>query len=334
MDKDPYRVLEINPGASESEIKKAFKSLAKKYHPDLNKGSKEAEEKFKEINEAYRTLMNKGNSQGMTSGEEDFSDVFNFDFGSFGDFFSNFGFDTRSYDTKIDVNIGVSELFRGGEKEIQIKHSVQCQKCEGTGAKERKICSQCKGTGQIKRSSRQFSSTFVIMTQCNICGGKGYIPTKICETCGGSGVINQYETIRIPIQRTIFDGNYTILKGKGESGRHGKKGDLYVVYHIVGDDKFSVEGSDIKTILHISLLDAIPGNRIEVESPEGKEYIVLGKDSSPIRIKGKGLFADSRNRGDFIIEPRISLPENTDEKYLKEIRSIIGNGKEPYISSK
>ncbi len=336
MEKDPYKVLNIKPGATEDEIKRAFKILAKKYHPDLNKGSKEAEEKFKEINEAYRILMNKGaesSTEAETEGFKDFSDIFNFNFGDFEDIFENFGFGMHNTTARIDVKVTVSELFQKSEKSLTVQHNVTCPKCNGTGAEEKRTCSECKGTGQVKRTTKQFFSTFVMMTQCRVCGGKGYIPIKTCSECKGKGVIYKSEVLTIPLKKNISDGDYIILKGRGEVDKRGRRADLYVVFHIESDEKFAVEGHNIKTVLHVNLFDVLSEKKIEVSTPEGKERVVVSRDLKPIVLRNRGLFIDGRSRGDMIIEPRIALPEKVDETLLKELERLLGEGQEPYTSA-
>ncbi len=333
MDKDPYKVLNLKPGATEEEIKKAYKILAKKHHPDLNKGSKEAEEKFKEINEAYRILTNRGNSEDNEVSGRGFQDIFNFDLGGFEDIFSSFGFGPQKVNTRLDTEITVSELFQKNEKSLTIEHNVACERCDGTGAEEKKTCRDCRGTGRVRRTTKQFSSTFVMMAPCGTCRGKGYIPVKVCVECRGRGTTHKTDTIIVPIKRGIVEGDYVVLEGKGEADARGRKGDLYVVFHIKGDDRFAVDGHNIRTVLHISLFDVLSGKKIEVATPDGKEYILVDSHSNPIVLKGKGLFIDSRNRGDLVIEPRIMLPENVDNNSIKEIERIFGKGKEPYNSA-
>ncbi|MCL5017024.1 MAG: DnaJ domain-containing protein [Candidatus Parvarchaeota archaeon] len=340
MQNDPYKVLGVKPGASEEEIKKAFKALAKKYHPDLNPGNKAAEEKFKEINEAYRQLMNKGTSNQQSSQEGfggfgGFEDIFNF--GNFSDIFKNFGFDfgfeERGADLTAELTLTVEELFTLKNKEIKVMRSVQCAKCSGTGASEREVCKVCGGTGRVRRTSRHFNSTFVSMEECSACHGKGYITVKKCDACNGRGRINVEEIVRVPINSNLVSGSYIVLEGKGDAGPSGY-GNLNVFIKVVGDDKFSVEDGDIVTKLHLDIRDMVAGCYLEIEAPYGLEKINLRKgETGPIILNGKGLMKKNGRRGSFIIHLIPDFPE-IGKKELAELEKILGNRKEPYLSSK
>ncbi len=338
MQNDPYKVLGVSPGASDEEIKKAFKALAKKYHPDLNPGNKAAEEKFKEINEAYRQLMNKGSSNQESGGQGfggfgGFEDIFNF--GNFSDIFKNFGFDfgfeERGEDLSAELTLDVSEVFSLKTKNIKIRRSVSCEHCSGTGAIDRQTCPTCGGTGRVRRTTRHFNSTFVSMEPCGTCHGKGFINVKKCDFCNGKGKINVEETVSIPISKNLVNGAYIVIEGKGNSGPAGY-GNLNVFVRIVGDDKFLVNDGDIITKLHLDVRDIALGCYIEIEAPYGLEKINLkGGESGPLRMSGNGLMKKNGSRGDFIVYLVPEFP-NLGKKEIKQLDELMGQRKEPYLS--
>ncbi len=336
MDKNPYKILGVNRGASEEEIKKAFKTLAKKYHPDLNHGDKQAEEKFKEINEAYRAINNKGQGQSAGQGAEgfgfeDFGDIFNF--GGFSDIFKNFGFKSKGDDLRYDLTITLDELFSKSSRRINIMRRAKCGECEGTGAKERIKCEKCNGTGRVRKASRQFNSTFVTMGICEACRGRGFTVVKKCNVCNGSGFINKKEDLEIPIRSDIAEEDYVVLQGKGESVQDGDDGDLYVVLHIIGNDSFSIHGTDLLTKLHVDVRDIARGCDIDISAPWGKEKISITKNTgNQIILNNKGLSDKRRKRGKLVIDIVPELPKDISEHSLKEIDKLLGRKLNPYIS--
>ncbi|MCL4400604.1 J domain-containing protein [Candidatus Parvarchaeota archaeon] len=337
MARDPYEVLGIDRNASDDEIKRAFKSLAKKYHPDLNPGDKTAEEKFKEINEAYRTVTNRGGAseQSSAGGFSGFEDIFNF--GGFSEIFKDFGFggfSSKGEDLRYDLDISVDELFKELPKTITVKHNEKCETCKGTGAKERRTCKKCNGSGKIRRTSRQFGSMFMVTSDCDVCKGTGYIIEKKCDVCKGDGFIYREENIKIPIHKTIITGSYTILPGFGEPGRNGNNGDLYIVFKVKGGQKFAIDGRDLKSNLHVDLRDILDKRRIEVDTPAGKQTILLEKYSNgPIVLENHGLFDKNGRRGNMIFYVIIELPGNLSHDEKAGVDRIIGKRKEPFISS-
>ncbi len=337
MARDPYEVLGVSRNASEEEIKRAFKSLAKKYHPDLNPGDKAAEEKFKELNEAYRTITSKGGSAKPEGpgGFGGFEDIFNFGgFGGFSDIFKEFGFGAKGEDVRYDLELTIGELFNETAKTIQVKHREKCSVCDGTGAKERHRCQKCKGTGKIQRASRTFGSTFIIMGNCDACRGFGYILDKKCDVCRGNGYVDKSETIKVPIRKTIGNGDYTIIPGFGESSDRGENGDLYVVFHIIGNEKFWIEGRNVRSRLHVDLRDVLTERAVEVETPEDTAKVDLGEyGKGPAILKGKGLFMRNGHRGDLVFDIVIDLPDNIPREDMSRMDEILGPRKKPFISA-
>ncbi len=333
MNRDPFEVLGLSRDASDDDIKKAFKTLAKKYHPDLNPGNKAAEEKFKELNEAYRTLLNKGQRVDDTGGFGGFEDRDIFGFGGFADIFKDFVFRSKGEDLRFDLDLTVDELFSKDSKDVIIKNKLKCDTCNGTGAKEKHTCPTCKGTGKIRQASKNLGSTFIIMSDCNRCSGLGYITDKKCDSCKGYGYIYKQESIKVPIRKNISEGTYAVVPGKGESSIGGSNGDLYIVFHIKGDDKFAVEGLDLVSRLHVDARDVIKGKTLDLEVPEGKEKISLKKGETKLIIKGKGLFDKRGKRGDIILNIVPEIPTDIKEEELKEIDRILGKHKEPFVSA-
>lgn len=306
MSNDYYNTLGVGKDASDDEIKKAYRKLAHKYHPDKQGGD---EAKFKEVNEAYQVLSDKekrsqydqygqtfeqAQAQGGFGGFEGFRDFssfaegFDFNFGGgqggrfsgfediFGDIFQQAGFGggrrkrARGEDIQVDVEIAFAEMARGVEKEIELYKRVRCSVCEGSGVApgSKKVeCAACRGEGQVKTSRRTILGTFQQVSVCPECGGEGKIPEKKCVKCGGDGRVREYEKMKIKIPAGIKDGQTIRLEGLGEAGeRSGAAGDLYVNVHIAPDSRFERRDDDIYSEERISFSQAALGDKIEVET--------------------------------------------------------------------
>jgi molecular chaperone DnaJ len=335
MERDPYDVLGISREASEEEIKKAFKSLAKKYHPDLNPNDKNAEAKFKEINEAYRTLMNKGGGTGPVgrdAGFEGFEDLFNFNI--FGDVFRDFGFERKGADLRYDLDLSVEELFSEHSKQINITRKGSCNVCGGSGAKQKHVCSKCNGSGKIRTISRQLGSTFITMNTCSSCRGAGYIIDVKCSACSGTGHTRKNEEIRVPVNKYIREGEYAVIEGKGELSDGSVAGDLYVVFHIKSSDKFSISRNDIKTKLHLDIRDLLKGASMKLDMPWGQEKLAVPKGQMRIVLEGKGLRSREGQIGDFIVDIIPIVPDNLSNYEIDKLDAILGERKAPFMSAK
>ena len=310
MTKDYYNILGISKGASDDEIKKAFRKLAHKYHPDIGGGD---DAKFKEINEAYQVLSDKqkrgqydqfgssfdqaGAGGGQGSGGFDFSGFsgggpggikfeFGEDDGGFGDIFGDiFGGEKRSgqkqdrgNDISIDIDIILEEAATGIEREVRIYISSVCSNCQGSGAKTgSKIidCKTCHGAGQIKRERRTILGVFAQMEICPDCQGQGAKPEKNCSKCGGDGKVKENKAIKIKIPMGISDGQTIRLSEQGEVGfrpASGKSvpGDLYITVHINQHPIFDRRGDDIYYKLVINFSQAALGDKIEIPTLQGK----------------------------------------------------------------
>lgn len=310
MAQDYYNILGVSKSASDDEIKKAYRKLAHKHHPDKSGGD---EKKFKEINEAYQVLSDKTKRQqydqfGQTFGNGGFAgggqggfsgfDFSGFDFGNFGrqgqpgGFEFNFGgadFEDifsgifggrrksrkkRGSDIQVDAEIDFSEMVFGAKREISLRKSVRCDRCGGTGGEpgtNLKTCPTCKGRGKIEQVRRSFFGSFSQVSLCPDCQGEGKTYEKKCSACGGDGKIKKDEKIEINIPAGISDGQTISLQGAGEAGGKGaSSGDLYVVVHVRPHEKFSRKGQDVLSTEHISFSLAALGGEIETETVYGK----------------------------------------------------------------
>lgn len=320
--KDYYKTLGVEKGATKEEIKKAYKKLAKKYHPDLNKEAGAAE-KFKEINEAAAVLGDEkkrahydqfGTAEGFGPqgaggfGGFDFSDFmrgaegFGFDFDSiFDSFFGGGRGRGRRYarggaDLRFDLEITLEEAAKGTKKTIILPKMVACTKCNGTGAEGesgRVTCPDCDGTGMFRRTQRTPFGMFQTQTPCRTCRGEGTIIKDPCTNCKGSGRISKNEKIEIKIPAGVDDGSRLRVQGQGEAGeQNAPPGDLYVVTHIEEHPTFERDGNDIYVEVPISFYTAVMGGEIEVPTLEGKTKLKIpaGTQTNIIfRIKGAGI---------------------------------------------
>ena len=342
-EKDYYKILGVSKGASQEEIKKAFRQLARKYHPDVNQGNKEAEERFKEINEAFQVLGNPqkkaqydqyGSSAfsaeditGFRSQRFNFDDLFR-DFG-FGDIFDIFNHGRRreyedyeeGADLRYDLEITLEEAFSGIKKTIEIPIHEICKKCKGLGAEEKylKECDKCHGTGEIRMARRQGFTQFVSVSPCDKCHGSGKIATKYCNVCKGKGEIEKIQKIDIKIPRGVNHGQYLRVEGKGELGRNAPSGDLYVIIHVKKHPIFRREEENLFLDKKIDLATSIFGGDIEIRGIDDKKIkikIPAGTQShTPLRIEGQGMpFINSKERGDLFLRIIVVIPKLSKDK--------------------
>ena len=305
--RDYYEVLGVSKNATDDELKKAFRKLAKKYHPDANPDNKEeAEKKFKEVNEAYETLSDKqkrqmydqfgfdgpqnfGGGQGgyysYGSGFDGFGGFSDFgDFGDLGDIFSSFfgGSSSRSRssngvrrgaDLKVNLDITFEEAYLGVEKEISINRSETCSSCSGTGAKRGtspEKCSVCNGTGKIKQVVTTPFGQMATQKVCNVCGGKGKVIKEPCTDCHGKGVVKKSVKLKVKIPEGIDNGQTIVLKGEGEAGTSGgPKGDLYIVIHIKRHNIYTRKSEHVLCDIPITITGAALGTEIEIPMVDG-----------------------------------------------------------------
>ena len=326
--RDYYEVLGVDKNASADEIKKAYRKLAVKYHPDKNPGDKEAEEKFKEAAEAYSILSDADKKAkydqfghaGVDGAGPDFSGgfgnlndilndlfggAFGGGFGGFSGFGGGFGGGRggqrqqrvyRGRDIRVRVKLTLEEIAKGVEKEISIEKSVPCSECGGRGARNSsdiKTCSACGGTGQVQRVVNSLFGQTVTYSTCQQCGGEGKVITNPCRSCGGSGLVRKRETIKVKIPAGVEAGMQLTIAGEGHAAKNnGINGDLLVVIEEQEHPDFKREGNNLYYTKIVSLPEAILGAEVEIPCLDGPRRIKIdaGTQSGTVtRINGKGL---------------------------------------------
>ena len=337
--KDYYETLGVQRNASTEDIKKAFRNLAKKHHPDANPHGDRDESKFKEISEAYDALSDDNkrqvydqygheglNRQGFQYDEasnpfENFSDIFGDVFGDvFGGRASSRG--RRGQDLRFDLEVEFNEAVFGAEKNVEIPRLEACSTCGGTGARKgttAKVCSACGGRGQVIYAQGFFS----VSKTCGRCGGEGKIIEAPCSTCRGAGRVRKTRTIKVTIPPGVDTGQTLRLSGEGEAGERGSKnGDLYIVIHAGEHPIFKRQGNDVLCEVPISFAEAALGAEIEVPALDGsvKVRIPQGTPSGKIfRVRNKGVQdVRKRERGDQLVQVIIEVPASLNARQ-KEI---------------
>jgi len=332
--KDYYEVLGLQKGASENDIKRAYKRLASKHHPDKNQGSKEAEEKFKEINEAYEVLgddqkraaydqyghaaFEQGGGAGGFGGGfggADFGDMFG---DIFGDIFGGGGRGrqrvVRGEDLRYDLEITLEEAVKGTTKDIQINTLSHCDSCGGSGAEKGskvETCPHCHGSGRIRRQQGFFVSESI----CPTCHGSGKKIEKPCRSCHGEGRVHKKENLSVKIPAGVDTGNQLRLAGKGAAGENGAPaGDLYVVIHVREHNIFERDGNNLYCEVPISFATAALGGEIEVPTLDGRVKLKIPAETQTgklFRMRGKGV-ASTRSgyAGDLICRIVVETPVN------------------------
>ena len=352
--RDYYEVLGVSKSADATEIKKAYRKLALKYHPDKNPGDKEAEEKFKEAAEAYDVLSNEekrrrydqfghagvgGAGQGGFGGGMSMDDIFSqFGdiFGSFGGFsgFGGFGGGrsarrvNRGTNLRVKVKMNLQEIATGIEKKIKVKKYVACQHCNGTGAKDGKsysTCSTCKGSGQVTRVQNTILGAMQTTSTCPTCEGEGKIINEKCTFCNGEGVLMSEEVISINIPAGVDEGMQLSLSGKGNAARRGGvNGDLIVLIEEEEHPELVRDGNDLLYNVFIGYPEAVLGETVEIPTIEGKVKVKIEAGTQPgkiLRLRGKGLpDVNGYGKGDLLAKVNVWIPKNLskDEKKLVE----------------
>ncbi len=353
MAKNYYDILGIEKKATKEDIKKAFRKLAQKHHPD--KGGDEA--KFKEITEAYATLADdkkrrEYDSYGQTfqgggaPGGFDFSGFqgaggVEFDlgdlFGEFGDIFGGARAGgrrvRRGRDISIDVEVSFKESILGGNRSVLITKVGKCDTCEGTGGKPGvglETCKSCNGAGKLHETRNSPLGAFTSVRSCPSCDGQGQMPKEKCKTCAGNGLMRKEEEIKIELPKGIDDGEMIRMPGRGEAAKGGISGDLYVKVHVHPHPVFRKDGMNIVMQLPIKLTDALLGTTVSITTIEDKTLEVkvpaMTKVEETLRLRGKGVMYPEGGAGDLLIRASVIMPKKLSGKAKKAIEDLKGEG--------
>lgn len=347
---DYYRILEVDRGASSDEIKRAYRRLARQWHPDAS-ASPEAEERFKQIGEAYEVLSDPAKRErydlyGDARGEPlggfgDIGTIFETFFGT-----SPFGGRPRTRtsarpgaDLAARVVISFEEAARGAEKPVRVETLRACGRCRGDGCEPgtvRSRCARCGGTGEFRDARQSVFGTVVTARACSACGGAGEAPADPCADCRGAGLRRSVETLTVEVPAGVQDGMTLRLRGRGESGvRGGADGDLYVEIRVQPHPVFDRVDDDLVCSLAVDVTQAILGGEIAVQTLDGEEVLRLRAGTQPgevIRLRGRGMpRLRGRGRGDLLIHVNVVIPESMPGKQraLVEELARLRGGKIP-----
>ncbi|MCD6229927.1 MAG: molecular chaperone DnaJ [Candidatus Diapherotrites archaeon] len=366
MPEDYYKILGVEKGATPEEIKKKYRTLARKYHPDVNPNDKTAEAKFKEINEAFEVLGNPqkranydqfgqagpGMGRGGFGGFGGFNqaDFSQFDdlFSGFGDIFNVFSGGRRRHgpqsgaDLRYDLTIELEESFSGIKSKIELPRTETCGRCNGNGAEpgtSLKTCPDCNGTGEVKQTRRTPLGQFVHITMCHKCNGSGKIIENPCSECHGEGTVRKTRTIEINIPKGVDNDSHLKISGEGEAGtRGGPSGDLYIVIHVKPHKTFERYGKNLYCKRTISLSQAVLGSEIEVDTIEGKAKLKIpsGTQSHTVfKMRGQGM-PDLHNgkRGDQLVKIEVLIPTKLNKKQKEMFEEFSKDKTDPVQDTK
>jgi molecular chaperone DnaJ len=353
--RDYYEILGVNKNASDDDVKKAYRKLAIKYHPDKNPDDKHAEEKFKEAAEAYEVLSNPDKRQrynqfghagvsgsasgGFGGGGMNMEDIFS-QFGDiFGGAFGGFGGTgrsggrrvTRGTNLRVKVKLNLKEIAHGVEKKIKVNKHVSCKTCNGSGARngQYESCRNCNGSGVITRVQQTILGAMQTQTTCGICNGEGRVVKDKCHTCHGDGVVREEEVITINIPAGVAEGMQLSMQGKGNAApRGGINGDLLILIEEEEHQQLKREGNHLIYSLSISFPDAALGTTVEIPTIDAKAKIKIDpgtQGGKVLRLKGKGLpDVNSYGRGDLLVEISVYTPTHLSVEERKILEQIQG----------
>jgi molecular chaperone DnaJ len=353
MARDYYETLGVSRDADKEEIKQAYRRLARKYHPDVNKESG-AEERFKEINRAYEVLsepevrarydrFGEGGVSGAAAAGAGFQDMG--DMGGFADIFESIfsgfagapggqpqqrrrGGPVRGDDLRLDLKLDFREAVFGGEKEIRISHLETCEVCNGSGAKSGtrpRTCSTCSGSGQVRRVTRTPFGSFTQVSTCPTCDGSGTVVEDKCDACDGKGANQVTKKLKINVPAGVDNGTRLRISQEGDAGqRNGPPGDLYVYLFVNEDEEFHREGINVNSEIKISYLQAILGCRLEVNTVDGPVELIIPSGTQPntvMKLENRGVprLGNPVSRGDHLLTVLIDIPT----KIIPEERELL-----------
>lgn len=356
--RDYYEVLGVSKGASDDEIKKAYRKLAKKYHPDMNPGDKEAEGKFKEVNEAYSILSDKekrarydqfghagvdpnygaggpgGGFGGFDMGDIDLGDIFGSffggGFGGFGGGGQRRNGPQKGESLRANLTITFEEAAFGCEKEINLNRTEECDACHGSGCEPgttAETCPDCRGTGVVRVQQRTGGFAFSSTAPCSRCRGTGKIIHSPCKSCGGSGSVKKSKRITVTIPAGIDDGQAISLRGQGNAGKNGgPAGDLIVGVRVKPHPQFRRDGTTVLYEQPVSFFQAAMGAELEIPTIDGKVKYTLPAGTQPgttFRLRGKGIpELRGRGRGDQYVTVRVQVPTSLNSEQKEALRAF------------
>ena len=354
--RDYYEVLGVNKNATDAELKKAYRKMAVKYHPDQNPGDKAAEEKFKEVNEAYEVLSDsKKRAQydqfGHAAFEQGgggggFGGFEGFDMGDIGDIFDMFGFGgfgggsrksgpRRGRDINVNIQITFEEAIFGCTKEISISVLDECETCHGTGAKpgtHAESCSKCNGTGQERVVQQSMFGAVTSVRTCSACHGTGKIVKDPCTSCKGTGSVKKNKKFEVNIPKGIDNGQTIRLAGKGEIGeKGGGYGDLLVTVYVQPNRVFVRKGVDIYCDVPITFVQAALGGEIVIKTVDGEQKYTVKPGTQPgtvVTLRGVGVphLRNPKSRGNQIVTLKVQIPTNMSERQKDLLRQFYSDG--------